>query len=182
MRLHLNCHPESHCEAPISIEAEATRLEAGRLALLYVVSGAVAELRLPPPATPARTDELWQHTCFEAFVRGPSDEAYYEINLAPSRQWAAYRFGGYRSEMQPAELPPPLLETFGEPGRYELRAMLSLNRWSLPADATWHLALSAVIEERNGRKSYWALTHPSGKADFHHQDCFTHQLSGPGNR
>jgi hypothetical protein len=29
-----------------------------------------------------------------------------------------------------------------------------------------------VIEETNGRKSYWALAHPPGKPDFHHSDCF----------
>jgi hypothetical protein len=29
-----------------------------------------------------------------------------------------------------------------------------------------------VIEETNGNKSYWALAHPPGKADFHHADCF----------
>src|SRR3546814_3736372 len=32
------------------------------------------------------------------------------------------------------------------------------------------LALSAVIEELDGTKSYWALAHPPGKPDFHHPD------------
>ena len=41
------------------------------------------------------------------------------------------------------------------------------------ASGSWMgLGLSAVIEEANGRKSYWALAHPPGKADFHHADCF----------
>ncbi len=38
--------------------------------------------------------------------------------------------------------------------------------------APLHLALSAVIEEKEGTKSYWALKHPPGKPDFHHPDCF----------
>jgi hypothetical protein len=33
-------------------------------------------------------------------------------------------------------------------------------------------ALAAVIDETSGHKSYWALAHPPGKADFHHSDCF----------
>jgi len=33
-------------------------------------------------------------------------------------------------------------------------------------------AISAVIEEADGTKSYWALAHPPGKPDFHHADCF----------
>jgi len=47
----------------------------------------------------------------------------------------------------------------------------------LPRDASWHLALSAVIEEAKGNKSYWALVHPPGKPDFHHRDSFAYELS-----
>ena len=47
---------------------------------------------------------------------------------------------------------------------------------SLPGDAPWRLGLSAVIEETTGRKSFWALAHPPGKADFHHPDCFAFEL------
>jgi len=47
---------------------------------------------------------------------------------------------------------------------------------SLPLDARWRLGLSALIEEPSGHKSYWALAHPPGKADFHHPDCFAHEL------
>jgi hypothetical protein len=35
---------------------------------------------------------------------------------------------------------------------------------------------SAVIADKDGRTAYWALTHPPGKADFHHRDCFDLQL------
>jgi hypothetical protein len=39
------------------------------------------------------------------------------------------------------------------------------------------LGLSAVIEEKDGTKSYWALAHPPGdKPDFHHLDCFAVEL------
>jgi hypothetical protein len=46
----------------------------------------------------------------------------------------------------------------------------------VPPGASWRLGLSAVIEETSGRISYWALAHPPGKADFHHSDCFAHEL------
>jgi hypothetical protein len=32
----------------------------------------------------------------------------------------------------------------------------------------WRIGLAAVIEGTSGHKSYWALAHPPGKADFHH--------------
>lgn len=41
------------------------------------------------------------------------------------------------------------------------------------------IGLSAVIEEMDGTKSYWALAHPAGKPDFHHPDCFTLELPPP---
>ena len=45
------------------------------------------------------SDELWQHTCFEAFVRASSGSEYYEFNFSPSTQWAVYRFTDYRNGM-----------------------------------------------------------------------------------
>ncbi len=41
----------------------------------------------------------------------------------------------------------------------------------------WQLGLSAVLEEKDGTKSYWALAHPDGKPDFHEPGCFTAKLA-----
>ena len=38
---------------------------------------------------------------------------------------------------------------------------------------------SAVIEETDGTKSYWALNHTTGKPDFHDPACFTARLPAP---
>ena len=43
----------------------------------------------------------------------------------------------------------------------------------------WQLALSAVIEEIDGTKSYWALAHAPGPPDFHNRDCFIATLPAP---
>ena len=127
----------------------------------------------------ARADELWRNTCFEAFVRTSPGAGYYELNFAPSTQWAAYRFSGYRSGMRVAtEISAPRIETQSSPECYMLRAFLALDRLpGLPPDAGWRLGLSAVIEETSGRKSYWALMHPAGKPDFHDADSFVHEFS-----
>lgn len=168
MRLDLKLHPESRCDAVGAIEVEVARPQPSHLRLTYLVTGAIDALRLPAVTASARADELWRHTCFEAFVRAGSGLAYSEFNFAPSTQWAAYRFDGYRSGMTAAaEIPAPQIETKTEAGRYALTASLEL-----PGDGTWHLGLSAIIEEAIGRKSYWALAHPPGKPDFHHSDCF----------
>ena len=175
MRLALKLHPDSLCAAVTGVDVEVTRPNDGSLSLSYVVTGKIGDLRLPPVAASARADELWRSTCFEAFIRAAPDEAYYEFNFAPSTQWAAYRFDGYRTGMRVAtEIGAPRIEVQSAPERYTLQATLDLSRGK---GGGWRLGLSAVIEETSGRKSYWALAHPSGKPDFHHADCFADKFS-----
>ena len=38
---------------------------------------------------------------------------------------------------------------------------------------------AAVVEETDGRLSYWALTHPAERPDFHHRDGFVLPLEHP---
>jgi hypothetical protein len=177
MRQALRLHPDSLCSAATNVEVEVARPRAGSLVLCYVVTGKISGLRLPPVlVAAARTDELWRHTCFEAFVRPSPGEAYYEFNFAPSTRWAAYRFDSYRSGMRVAtEIGAPRIEVQSAPECYTLQAAMDLS--SLPRDARWRLGLAAVLEETSGGKSYWALAHPPGKPDFHHADCFAHEFS-----
>jgi hypothetical protein len=178
MRQALRLHLDSRCVAATSIDVDVARPRPGYLLLDYFVAGKISDLRLPPATVSSRTDELWQHTCFEAFVRAPRRAAYYEFNFAPSTQWAAYRFGAYRDKMcKTSEVSAPSIDVRSSGELYELRASLALAGVSdLPSDAVWFLGLSAVIEETSGRKSYWALAHPPGKPDFHHADCFAYEL------
>lgn len=175
--LALRLHPDSRCDAVDAIEAVAQRSRGGALDLVYRVSGRIADLRIPLFAPPARTDDLWRHTCLEAFAAAAPDAGYHEFNLAPSSQWAAYRFVSYREGMAPAAIEPPRITMRSTPEHLELHATLALGGLDdLPLDAPWRLGLSAVIEETNGNLSYWALAHPQGRADFHNEDCFALDL------
>lgn len=179
MRRTLTLHPQSRCTAATRIDVDIARPRPGHMVLRYFVLGKISDLRMPEVTAPTRADELWRHTCFEAFVRAPAIDAYYELNFAPSTQWAAYGFSGYRSGMRVAnEFSAPRIEMQSSDGCYELQASLELDRLpGLAGDAVWRLGLSAVIEEANGNSSYWALAHPPGKADFHHSDCFALELA-----
>src|SRR5512139_1288274 len=111
MRQLLRLHPDSRCFAVTHIEVRVARPRADSLILSYIVTGKMSDIRIPPVMAPARSDELWRHTCFEAFVRATSGAEYYEFNFAPSTQWAAYRFTGYRSGMCVAdEISTPPME------------------------------------------------------------------------
>ena len=172
MRQALKIHPDSRCAAVTRIEVEVARPRPGQLSLHYILTGTMGDLRLPPVTMPARTDELWRHTCFEAFVKTLSVDGYSEFNFAPSTQWAAYRFDAYRSGMRPAsDVNVPYIKVTSNRSGFELQVTLD-GMADLPRDAPWRLGLSAVIEEASGAKSYWALAHPPGKPDFHHADCF----------
>ena len=92
MKRHLLRHPQSPLSPVSRIEADAVRLEDGRVTFLFMAVGEVGKVRIPEAREPERADELWRHTCFEAFVAPRDGDAYYELNFAPSGAWAAYRF------------------------------------------------------------------------------------------
>jgi len=161
----LTAHPDFPSHAVCGIEIEIARSAPGALALTYIVTGDMSAVVLPAPAPSRRTDELWRATCLEAFVRPEPGEAYAEFNFAPSTRWAAYRFTGYRDGMAPLDIAPLDIDVHRAAKRLELRV-------SIPAAAPACLAVSAVIEETGGRKSYWALAHPPGRPDFHHNAGF----------
>ena len=175
----LRLHAHSHCFAVAQIQVEIARPSADRLALSYIVTGKMCDVRISSVIAAVRSDDLWEHTCFEAFVRASSGAEYYEFNFSPSTQWAAYRFSSYRTGRCDAiEISAPEIGVQSSPDRYTLRASLKLDCLSaLPRNSMWQLGLSALIEEMSGRKSYWALAHPPGKPDFHHADSFIHEFS-----
>ena len=136
--------------------------------------GAPAARFVLPEVAEGRADELWQATCFEAFLQAGDEDAYREWNFAPSGQWAAYDFTGYREGMEQADVgAPPYIRVEDNLTWWALGATIAVE-----AGPAWQLGLSAVLEELDGTKSYWALAHPAGeRADFHHADCFAARLA-----
>jgi hypothetical protein len=172
----LQIHSDCRCDPSVHIQAGAARVRAD-LYLRYRLTG-IGNLIIPAAGPSSRADGLWRHTCFEAFLRAPSGDAYVEMNLSPSTAWAAYRFSGYRAGMTVADGILPEIALGVSPDELELEARVNLSGAPDLADcAVWHVGLAAVIEETNGRLSYWALAHPPGKPDFHHRDGFALGLS-----
>jgi hypothetical protein len=168
MRQTLVRHPDFPCDAVREIAVEIAR-DRSLVRLHYDLSGTIAGLKLPSEAAPERTDELWKHTCFEFFARPEGGVAYAEFNFSPSTAWAAYAFDQVRTGMRDVEMAPPRISVTRTSDRSTME--VSLDACGLPDDP-WAVALTAVIEETNGRRSYWALKHPAGKPDFHAADGF----------
>jgi hypothetical protein len=170
-------HPRTPARAVTGVEAFIAVLDSNEMAVEFYVTPDSA-LALPAPAPPGRADDLWRTTCFEVFVKPDGADTYLEFNFSPSGAWAAYGFASHREGRQ--ELPmswPPNVEQLAHEGRFSLFAEFDSS--SFPRGAA-RIGLTAVIEEKDGAKSYWALNHPLGEPDFHHNDCFA--IESPGLR
>ena len=150
----------------------AGSLGATATAKIWFGIGASAERFVIPEGEPGRTDELWKTTCFEAFLREAGSRRYREWNFAPSGQWAAYDFSSRRKGMKKASVDQaPYIRMEDNFTWWAMGATIALQ-----ADKQWDLGLSAVLEEKDGTKSYWALAHRGDKPDFHDPGCFTGRL------
>lgn len=171
-----------HSHPPTALQAVSVSVigfNHGWLQLRWKLAGS-GRLVVPDFAGRGRADGLWQETCFEIFLRPLSgDGAYCEFNLSPSEQWNAYDFSGHRAGMteRPAtRAPVASLRRGGQMAIFDAAiAMAALP--DLPAE----VGLTCVLEEEGGVKSYWALAHGEGPADFHDAACFRARL-GPPNQ
>ena len=178
MQLNLIPHPNSLPSDP-EMKVWATVEHAGALGTTATTNiwfgvGAPAErFVFPEPAEPERAEDLWQTTCFEAFFRLESERGYREWNFAPSSQWAAYDFASHREGRADAEVAAPYVRVEDNLTWWALGATIAVD-----AGVEWQLGLSAILEEKDGTKSYWALAHPDGdKPDFHDPVCFAARLA-----
>lgn len=178
MLLALTPHPDTPCEAVTKITVMIERKAPDRFVLEYFAWGDMSRVVFPDAQARGRADGLWRHTCFEAFFGDPGiGDGYVEVNLSPSTQWATYDFGGYRSGSVQSDSSVKRLESEWSADEFRLTTELDIEGLSQEPFDYDRLALSAVIEEADGRKSYWALAHAPGKPDFHHPAGFVVQLS-----
>ena len=176
MQLNLSPHPStpptiSDLKVWATVEHSASLGAIATTNIWYGIGAPTERFVIPPVAEPSRADELWRTTCLEAFLRLLGEEGYREWNFAPSGQWAAYDFTSTRIGMSEADAAEPYIRLEDNLTWWSLGAAIAV-----PADVHWQLGLSAVLEEKDGTKSYWALAHPREKPDFHDPGCFAARL------
>jgi len=178
MQLTLVSHPATpSSEPPFKVWAQVDHAGAfGAMAttnIWFCVAAPMERFVIPSEDEPHRADDLWRTTCLEAFLQASDATAYREWNFAPSGNWAAYDFNGYRDGMvRPNIAQSPYIRLEDNFTWWALGATIAVD-----ADTDWRLGLSAVLEEKNGTKSYWALAHCGEKPDFHDAGCFTAKLA-----
>jgi hypothetical protein len=202
--LHLIAHPAHPPRRVQKVMARIVSFDALWCVLRWSVEGA-GDLVLPAFAGAARQDGLWRTTCFELFVttdvarvlrqaqdeRGPGESpvrpepvegraltpAYSEFNFSPSERWAAYDFTGYREGMTNRPMTRAPVITPRQGGDVVIFDV------AIPADTLpprpWRHGLTAVLEERDGIRSFWAPAHGRDVPDFHDPACLAATLAAP---
>ncbi|HEY8515088.1 MAG TPA: DOMON-like domain-containing protein [Candidatus Binatia bacterium] len=162
-------HPTTPPSAALEVSGGAA-LEGTTLWLRFVLHGELARIALPAPASaPRRRDELWRHTCCEAFLGAATRPAYVEANFAPTGDWALYAFDDRRRGMRDVPLArAPRSATRSDARTLTLDVLLDLEPVAaLLGPPPYALGLSAVVEEHDGKVAYFALAHPGAHPDFH---------------
>jgi hypothetical protein len=175
----LVCHPRTPSPSTDTIDVRVESTTNGILALTFVLKADLDSLRIPAEQQGERpcrrVDELWRHTCFEAFLMAGDGPGYREYNFSPSGEWAAYAFRDYRRTMVADDASAPVIRVHRSAQQLALEAEVPFEL--PPLYGSLRLGLSAVVEAVDGGLSYWALRHTPGKPDFHHIDAFALQLN-----
>ena len=129
-----------------------------------------------------RENFLWQHTCFEGFIGLPTEEKYWEFNITPLGGWNFYRFTSYREDMiEDSRVKQIIILHTNDSGQYSVTCDIDFSDIREVKDhwekgETVLLGLSAVIEMKNGQKTYCALKHCGERPDFHAKKSFSLRL------
>lgn len=125
-----------------------------------------------------RQEGLWNHTCFEIFLKPFAlSDSYYEFNFSTLGIWDVFAFESYRN-------PKVLKKSFDfelvglkwDPVLNELGGSVMILKKDLMDQVCARkgscFGLTAVVEDVSLNKSYWALAHSGVKPDFHQSESF----------
>jgi hypothetical protein len=151
--------------------------DAGKLTVRYELRGPLKQLVIPAPADKfARVDRLWENTCFEFFLSSKNSDRYWEVNLSPSGHWNVYRFASYRKGMQEEHAFTALpFSVIAGPDSMVLALGADFTTL-ISSDEAVDAGISAVVRLIDGTLTYWALSHPGPRPDFHLRDGFILEL------
>jgi hypothetical protein len=145
----------------------------------YALTGEIKDICLPSLSVhPTRKDDLWKATCFEFFLAIKDSPQYWECNLSPSGDWNvyhmdAYRRIGFRDETAIQGLQFEMRRTSNG---LMLDAGIDLSS-IIRVGQVLEVAVTAVIQTREGHETHWALMHPAPEADFHLRESFVLQMA-----
>lgn len=161
---------------PIKINGDIFKID-NQLNIKYLLTGDLSTVIISQSnKISLRQYDLWEHTCFELFLKLKGTTKYWEFNLAPSGNWNVFYFLDYRlniiEEQAWQSLP---FKVSQDSESLTVEANIDLNKLGI-TDQELEIAITTVVENQDRQLSYWALNHPTTEADFHHPDSFTISL------
>lgn len=157
LTLHPSCRAGSISEVFAAIAPTASGCRAS-----FKLVGDIGAIRIPEHGPAQRQDNLWQTTCCEIFWQAEGGTEYSEFNLSPSRRWACYHFDDIRLNRRDGPVEGIAITCSHDDRTLALGAEIAAEL-SLPAK----VALTAVVEDKQGNIQFWALDFPPGKPEFH---------------
>jgi hypothetical protein len=135
-----------------------------------------------------RIKGLWEKTCFELFIKNQKGQ-YLEFNFSPLFEWNCFYF----------EAPGAALKEWEMMQKPETDILLSLDHFlhytvikkeyfppgffdredrkdKTDGANELHAGITAVIKDKKGQLSYWALAHADKRPNFHHFDSFKYKF------
>ncbi len=173
MKSSFNLVPFSLNTAPAVNISGVIERQNNQLKIEYKLTGNLSQLIIAEHTnTPTRQYNLWEHTCFEFFLGIKDLTKYWEFNLSPAGDWNIFYFANYRQniaeEMAFDSLPFQIKQ---QSDILQLNLEFNLDRIISPQQ-NLEIGITTVVEDQEQTLSYWALSHPTKEADFHHRDTF----------
>lgn len=134
---------------------------------------------LTAPLQINRQMDLWNHTCFEWFIKPKGQNNYWEFNLSPQGSWNVFSFKDYRSKIEIENRAHLLFFDRKITGTKQIDFSSVIEFNSIFNDkkiSEFSMNICSVIEDKKQQKSYWSLIHLQNKPDFHHPSHFIHNI------
>jgi hypothetical protein len=177
--------PFSRREGALTIGSHIN-LVGGQLKANFLIDGTLSDIVIDRADGAAikcngrRADSLWEHTCFELFLKLPGGNStrYWELNMSPTGLWNCYRFENYRQGMVVEESIDNILMRVEDGDSnchiaYEFVCDISC---LLDEQQSCAVGVTAVVEHADASHSFWAISHMGTQPDFHLADSFVLML------
>lgn len=161
----------------IKIESELNTNN-NSLYISYKVTGSLAAIDLGTGHPKhARVIKLWEKSCFELFIKNSSDQ-YIEFNFSPEFEWNAFFFNKKGDPLK--EYTPINAVKFDILLSLDVfHIIVELDKNKFPEgffSGELSAGITSVIQDKNKKLSYWALSHEDTRPNFHHFDSFKYKF------
>ncbi len=152
------------------------KVNSSSLELQYHVKGPTDRVLWPKPVKEGLwTENLWNESCFELFLKETQSSRYWEWNFSPSGHFWSMEFNEYRLRKENSEQLRPLKEIGAQLGPKDFKLQVILPVPRLPRE----LGVSAILKLSDGFTCHWALSHPTPRPDFHDFRGFKQLIESP---